>query len=102
MVATIEGFHCIHPHIFTDVKECASEVAPAGVSPTCLTSEPCPTEDEELQYSESTLDKVMDCFTKLQYALDRLSSRQLLPYLVDRLLTCLNQLEHLYDTSSDV
>ena len=59
MVATIEGFHCIHPHIFTDVKECASEVAPAGVSPMCLTSEPCSTEDEQLQYSESTLDKVM-------------------------------------------
>ena len=51
----------------------------------------------EKSYNESTLDKVMDCLTRLQYALDRLSSSQLLPFPADRLILALSQVEQFYE-----
>ncbi len=52
--------------------------------------------DEEV-YIETTLDRVMDCFIKLKYALLRLSSSQLLPTPVDALISVLCRVEDLYE-----
>ncbi len=51
-------------------------------------------------YQETTLDKVMDCFTRLDFALQKLSKSNLLPFPVERLMGVLSQVETLYENSS--
>ena len=51
-------------------------------------------------YRETTLDKVMDCFTQLEYALERISASHLLPFPVKRLMDTLSQVETLYENLS--
>lgn len=51
-------------------------------------------------YCENTLDRAMDCFTKLKYALVRLSASQLLPLSVDKLVSVLTQTEELYENTA--
>lgn len=55
----------------------------------------------EEYYSETTLDKIMDCFTRLKYTLVKLSASNLIPLSVDKLVSALNQVEDLYGCMGD-